>query len=153
MSVEIERKFLVDTTKLKDLPNGTVIKQGYIPTENQVTVRVRLKGEKAFLTLKGKSEGISRTEFEYQVPMDEAEEMLGGFCGDRIEKTRYEIAFGSHTWELDIFEGLNKGLVIAEIELQNENEQFDLPEWVTDEVSDDMRYYNINLMKNPFTRW
>jgi len=153
MATEIERKFLVDTAKLPPLPKPHIIKQGYVPA-NGVTVRVRLYDEKAFLTLKGRTQGVSRLEFEYPIPVPDAEEMLKALCMQPfIDKKRYEIIHKGHCWELDIFEGENQGLVIAEIELSSENEPFEKPEWVTQEVSADPRYRNGNLITNPYSQW
>ncbi len=153
MATEIERKFLVDTAKLPPLPKPHIIKQGYVPA-NGVTVRVRLYDDNAFLTLKGRTQGVSRLEFEYPIPVSDAEEMLKALCMQPfIDKKRYEIIYAGHCWELDIFEGENQGLVIAEIELSNENESFEKPEWVTQEVSADPRYRNGNLVTKPYSQW
>ncbi len=154
MGVEIERKFLIDETKLPTLQNGYTIKQGYIQTIDHTTVRIRVRGQEAFLTIKGKSQGASRLEFEYPIPLNDAEEMLTNLChASRVEKTRYLIEYEGHTWEVDIFEGSNKGLMIAEIELESEKEVFSLPEWVTKEVTEDVRYFNANLVERPYTSW
>lgn len=154
MAKEIERKFLVDTAKLPALPKGKVLKQGYVPTGGSATVRVRISNDQAFLTLKGKATGLTRSEFEYPVPLKDAQNILHELCSRPfIEKTRYLIPYGGHTWELDIFEGDNKGLVIAEIELESEDEIFERPVWVTKEVSDDTRYRNSNLITCPFCTW
>jgi len=154
MAKEIERKFLVDTAKLPTLPKGKVLKQGYVPTGGSATVRVRISNDQAFLTLKGKATGLTRSEFEYPVPLKDAQNILYELCSRPfIEKTRYLIPYGDHTWELDIFEGDNKGLVIAEIELESEDEIFERPVWVTKEVSDDTRYRNSNLITCPFCTW
>lgn len=154
MGVEIERKFLIDETKLPTLQNGYTIKQGYIQTIDHTTVRIRVRGQEAFLTIKGKSQGASRLEFEYPIPLNDAEEMLTNLChASRVEKTRYLIEYEGHTWEVDIFEGSNKGLMIAEIELKSEDEAFPLPEWVTKEVTEDVRYFNANLVEKPYKSW
>lgn len=153
MSKEIERKFLVYKEKLPPLPAPKVIKQGYI-SGGETTVRVRISNEKAFLTLKGKTKGLTRSEFEYAIPLSDAEAMLQELCiKPFIEKKRYLIEHAGHTWELDIFEGENEGLIVAEIELECENELFEKPEWVTEEVSDDPRYRNANLIKHPYKNW
>lgn len=153
MAQEIERKFLVDTAKLPPLPEPIIIKQGYIPAQN-ATVRIRLSDDKAFLTLKGKATGITRSEFEYPIPVSDAHSMLEELCArPYIDKKRYRIDVAGHTWELDIFEGENKGLVVAEIELENEDAVFEKPEWITEEVSDDPRYRNAYLVNSPFTKW
>ena len=153
MSKEIERKFLVYKEKLPPLPAPKVIKQGYI-LGGETTVRVRISNEKAFLTLKGKTKGLTRSEFEYAISFLDAEAILQELCiKPFIEKKRYLIEYAGHTWELDIFEGENKGLIVAEIELECENEPFEKPEWVTEEVSDDPRYRNANLIKHPYKNW
>ncbi|HEY9189855.1 MAG TPA: CYTH domain-containing protein [Sulfurovum sp.] len=154
MGVEIERKFLTDETKLPTLQNGYRIKQGYIQTADHTTVRVRIRDKEAFLTIKGKSQGASRLEFEYPIPLQDAEEMLENLChASLIEKTRYLLEHEGHTWEVDVFEGSNQGLIVAEIELQSEEEDFSLPEWVSKEVTEDVRYFNANLIKHPYADW
>jgi adenylate cyclase len=153
MATEIERKSLVDVQKLPPLPSPAIIKQGYIPAQN-ATVRVRLSNDQAFLTLKGRATGLTRSEFEYPVPVADAEAMLQELCVQPyIDKKRYLIEYEGHTWELDIFEGANEGLVIAEIELESEHEPFALPEWVEEEVSNDFRYRNANLVSHPYSQW
>lgn len=154
MGVEIECKFLIDKTKLPTLKNGYAIKQGYIQTADHTTVRIRIRDKEAFLTIKGKSRGASRLEFEYPIPLKDAEEMLTNLCqSSHIEKTRYLVEHEGHTWEIDVFEGSNKGLIVAEIELESENEDFSLPEWVSEEVTHDTRYFNSNLIERPYTDW
>ena len=154
MGVEIEHKFLVDKDKLPNLTNGYTIKQGYIQTVDHTTVRVRIRDKEAFLTIKGKSHGISRLEFEYPIPLQDAQVMLTNLCQEVIvEKTRYLIVHKGHTWELDIFEGTNKGLILAEIELTSEDETFTQPSWVTQNVTEDNRYANSNLIHNPYSLW
>jgi len=153
MGVEIERKFLVDPDRLPPLPAPIVIKQGYIPADN-ATVRVRLQNDEAFLTLKGKASGLVRSEFEYAVPAADALAMLTELCAPPlIEKKRYELLHDGHLWELDIFEGENAGLLLAEIELESETESFSLPPWADREVTEDKRYYNANLRTLPFRRF
>jgi adenylate cyclase len=153
MAQEIERKFLVDTDKLPPLPQPLVIKQGYIPAQG-ATVRVRISNDHAFLTLKGRARGLTRSEFEYPIPVTDAEAMLEELCiQPYIDKKRYLIEYKGHTWELDIFEGENAGLIVAEIELSSETEPFEKPEWVTQEVSDDPHYRNAYLVKNPYKNW
>jgi len=150
---EIERKFLVDSSKLPTLPKGHIMKQGYVPTQG-ITVRARISDDQAFLTLKGRATGLSRSEFEYPIPVEDAEEILNELCAHPlIEKTRYLIPYGGHTWELDIFEGENEGLIIAEIELGSENEAFELPVWAIEDVSYDTKYRNANLRAYPFYEW
>jgi adenylate cyclase len=148
MAKEIERKFLVsDDISLPSVSKR--IKQGYIPRANNVTVRIRTVDDLiAYITIKGPTEGISRDEFEYKIPYEDALEMFS-LCSDILVKRRYYLG----RWEVDVFEGLNEGLVLAEIELNSEDEAFDLPEWVLDDVTHDKRYSNSNLINNPFTAW
>ncbi|WP_086933506.1 CYTH domain-containing protein [Agarilytica rhodophyticola] len=154
MPNEIERKYLVDLTRVGTLENGVLMKQGYIPTADNTAVRVRIAGTKAWLTLKGENKGLTRTEFEYEIPQQDAKEMLSQLCkGPSIEKTRYLIRHRHHNWELDIFHGDNEGLVVAEIELNHESEHFEVPTWVTTEVSGDSKYYNSSLLTYPFKQW
>jgi len=152
MGIEIERKFLTDTNKLPPLQNGYTIKQGYIQTVDYTTVRVRIRNTEAFLTIKGKNVGASRLEFEYPIPLQDANEMLDNLCQTSvIEKTRYLVEHEGYVWEVDVFEGSNQGLVVAEVELDSEEEAFSLPSWVAQEVTDDVRYFNSNLVENPYT--
>ncbi|RVU84674.1 CYTH domain-containing protein [Leucothrix sargassi] len=154
MATEIERKFLVDLQALGELGEGTFIKQAYIATADKTAVRLRLKGEQAFLTLKGANNGISRSEFEYPIPVADAQAIMAELCsGPAIEKTRYLIEHSGHTWELDIFYGDNEGLIVAEIELSSESEHFEKPNWVKEEVSGDPKYYNSSLLNNPYKQW
>ncbi len=154
MAVEIERKYLVIHDKLPPLHNGELIFQSYVPTSNNSTVRVRLCGANAFLTLKGPTHGISRAEFEYPIPAADAHEMLTRLCAPgAIEKTRYKILFDGMMWEVDVFAGVNNGLVLAEIELESETQSFQIPDWIGAEVSADLRYSNQALMKTPWTTW
>jgi len=156
MPKEIERKFLVDLNEVELPPHGRAIKQGYFPIADHVrtVVRVRVSDDKAFLTIKGANVGAVRPEYEYPIPRTDALEMLNDLCQKPfIEKTRYGIQVGTHVWEVDIFQGENEGLVLAEVELAHESEQFDLPDWVRKEVTDDSRYYNANLLGNPFSNW
>lgn len=154
MSQEIERKFLVDPARLGPLTHGVNMRQGFIETADLTVVRVRVAGEAAWLTLKGANTGAVRTEFEYPIPPADAEQILAEMCTDRIiVKTRYLKQVGGHTWEIDVFENDNAGLIVAEVEIESEKDQPQLPDWVTEEVTGDARYYNINLMLNPVTRW
>jgi len=154
MAKEIERKFLVHAHKLPSLPSPHIIKQGYVPTTEGATVRIRISNEKAFLTLKGKATGLTRSEFEYAIPLADAQAMLDELCTTPyIAKRRYLINHAGHTWELDIFEGENQGLIVAEIELESEDEAFEKPAWVAAEVSDDPRYRNAYLVTYPFSQW
>lgn len=155
MAMEIEHKYLVvsDTWK-PHVQRSTEIVQGYLNGGGQATVRVRIKGENAFLTIKGRSEGISRAEFEYPIPVPDARAMLDGLAeGPVVEKVRHVVDVDGHAWEVDVFAGDNEGLVMAELEVGSEDEQFTVPDWAGLEVSDDPRYYNVNLAKNPFRNW
>ena len=154
MATEIERKFLVDPATVGALEDGQIIRQGYISTEANAVVRVRLAGEQAWLTLKGAATGISRSEFEYPIPSADAQQMIAGFCGARvISKTRYRRYHAGYLWEIDVFDGDNTGLIVAEVELASESEQPELPPWVGREVSGDLRYYNSSLCSHPFRDW
>ena len=155
MGMEIERKFLVDHEKWHHLkkPAGTPYRQGYLLDDESRTVRIRVAGDKGFITIKGTSTGISRKEFEYEIPVDEATEMIGELAVSEIQKTRHNINFEGKLWEVDEFSGDNDGLIMAEIELKAEDEAFEKPDWITVEVSDDERYYNSYLSKNPFKTW
>lgn len=152
MGIEIERKFLINFEKInkEDIKSSNIIKQGYLPTTNNTVVRVRISENKGYLTIKGENNGITRSEFEYEIPLLEAEEMISQFCSKLIEKERFNILIGEHNWEVDVFKGDNEGLIIAEIELSSVEEKFVIPEWVIKEVTDDNRYYNNQLLKNPF---
>lgn len=154
MAIEIERKFLVKSEAWRSLATGTVYCQGYIATAPGRTVRVRIIGDQGYLTIKGPSNGRSRAEFEYPIPVKDATEMLETLC-DRpfIEKKRYKIIQGELTWEVDEFFGDNQGLILAEVELKDENQAIDLPDWIGEEVSADARYYNASLVKNPYCQW
>ncbi len=155
MGLEIERKFLVvnDSWKMSVESESRLI-QGYLSTEKNATIRVRVKGDCAYLTIKGATTGIKRSEYEYEIPVKDAEEMLqNNSLGAVISKQRYKVRCGEHVWDLDLFHGDNEGLVMAEVELSTEDEQFELPDWAGMEVSDDVRYYNANLVENPYRRW
>ena len=154
MGLEIERKFLVIGTAWQTLAAGALTRQGYLSSAAERTVRVRIAGDQGFLTVKGKSRGLSRVEFEYAIPVEDAAAMLDGLCEKPlIEKTRYRVPFGAHTWEVDEFHGANAGLVVAEVELASADDEPALPPWVGQEVSLDPRYFNANLVKRPFTTW
>lgn len=154
--IEIERKFLVtsDTYK-KEAFSQKRIKQGYLSSVPERTVRVRTKGDKAFITIKGASNetGMSRFEWEKEIPVDEANKLLLLCEKGVIDKTRFEVKIGNHIYEIDEFYGENKGLVVAEIELHSEDETFEKPNWLGKEVTNDNRYYNSNLSINPYTNW
>ena len=154
MAQEIERKFLVAGASWKDGAIGMLIRQGYLSSVKERTVRVRVAGGKAFLTIKGVNRGVTRTEFEYPIPVDEAEAMLGALCEHPlVEKTRWVVPFEGFTWEVDEFHGENAGLVVAEVELPTAETKPALPPWVREEVSSDPRYFNANLAKKPFATW
>ena len=155
MGVEIERKFLVDHEKwsLVNKPQGTYLKQGYILNDVHKIIRVRIAGQQAYITLKGAASGITRSEFEYSIPVKDAVELLDQFAGACIEKTRYRISFNEKVWEVDVFAGDNAGLIVAEIELTHEQETFNLPDWIGDEVTGQDKYYNSSLSVHPFNRW
>lgn len=156
MATEIERKFLVDDRLLPPLPTGQLVKQGYIRTKSLATVRVRIKGRQSFITIKAPSseDGLSRLEYEYPIPLDDAHSIIGNLCdGGIVEKTRYEIPYGGWVWEIDIFTGANSGLIIAEVELTASDSIFDIPEWAIQEVTGDIRYYNLRLAHSPWSDW
>jgi len=153
LGIEIERKFLVDTAKLPPLLNGKKLLQGYL-VHRAPSIRIRTSDDEAFLTIKGdSSNGITRSEFEYSIPYADALELLKQCKGLLISKIRYEIPYEGHLWELDIFEDENKGLIVAEIELDDENEEFKLPNWAKTEVSNDPRYTNASLSQLPYSQW
>lgn len=154
MPKEIERKFLIDLTKLEPLESGTLIKQGYIATADKTVVRARVAGDKAYLTLKGANKGVVRSEFEYEISVEDAQAIIAELCnGPVVEKIRYLVEHSGHTWEVDVFHGDNEGLIVAEIELESAEEAFELPLWVVNEVSGDPRYYNSSLLDHPFKNW
>ena len=154
MGQEIERKFLVRGDDWRGLATGKTYRQGYLSTVKERTVRVRTIDDKGFLTIKGISRGVSRSEFEYEIPAEEANELLDDLCErPLIEKRRYKIPAGRHTWEVDEFLGENDGLIVAEIELASESEAFERPSWIGEEVSSDPRYFNANLIRNPYKNW
>lgn len=154
MGKEIERKFLVKDETYKKLCSGKQYKQGYLNSSPERTVRVRLIDNKGFLTIKDKGNNLTRSEFEYEIPYIDAEEILNNICEKPIiVKTRYSYNYMGHLWEIDEFHGENEGLVVAEIELSNESENFILPDWIGEEVSYDSRYLNSHLISNPYKRW
>ncbi len=154
MGKEIERKFRVKGDAWKSLAKGTRYCQGYLSSVKERTVRVRTVGDKGFLTVKGITTGASRTEYEYPIPVSDAEGMLNDLCEKPlIEKNRYKIKDRNLTWEVDEFFGENKGLIVAEVELQSEGQSVGKPEWIGEEVTGDPRYFNANLIKHPYTKW
>jgi adenylate cyclase len=154
MPQEIERKFLVVGDGWRNTAEAEHLRQGFLSTEPERTVRVRLAGSQGSLTIKGKTIGARRQEFEYEIPGADAQRMLDTLCErPLIEKVRYTLRVGRHTWEVDVFEGENAGLVIAEVELESEEEAFEKPDWAGEEVTDDSRYFNSNLVAKPFRTW
>lgn len=155
MATEIERKFLVEGDFSGKVSSAQRIVQGYISSVPGRTVRIRIRGNEGFLTIKGPSDekGLSRYEFEQKIPLADAEELLKLCEPGAIDKVRHLIPSGKHTWEVDVFHGANEGLILAEIELSSEEEPFDKPAWLGREVSGDRRYYNSMLTKDPYTRW
>ena len=159
MGIEIERKFLLKNDDWRPLVTAThVIKQGYLQSglekSQKSSVRIRISNEQANINIKSVDLSMVRQEFEYKIPLQDAQEMIRTLCdGVVVEKTRYHVPYETHLWEVDVFEGLNSGLQMAEIELSNIDEHFELPEWIGEEVSYDERYYNICLLKHPFQQW
>lgn len=148
MGIEIERKFLVDKKKWEAVKpsKGVHIVQGYLSKSPEKTIRIRVKGDQGFITIKGQTKNISRVEFEYEIPKMEAVELLNTFCIKRIDKVRYELVFDGCVWEVDEFITPESGLILAEIELSNENEVFNLPDWIGKEVSNQAKYFNSNMI-------
>ena len=155
MATEIERKFLVHRDAWPADPvAGVRYRQGYLASFPSPVVRVRVAGKHGYLTIKGPSSGIARKEFEYPIPLADAEEMLDTLCATPIiEKVRYRVPYAGFTWEVDAFEGANAGLLLAEVELPAADAPVELPPWVGREVSDDPRYFNANLAVHPFAEW
>ena len=154
MGKEIERKFLVIGDAWRSLGQPTRYRQGYLSTVKERTVRVRTIADKGYLTIKGVNRGIVRTEFEYEIPIDDANALLDGLCErPLIEKDRYKISHGPLTWEVDEFFGQNAGLIMAEVELESDDQHLEIPAWIGREVSDDPRYFNANLIANPYGTW
>jgi adenylate cyclase len=154
MGKEIERKFLIANDSWRGLVEGKRYRQGYLSTVKERTVRVRTAGDHGYITVKGISVGASRLEYEYVIPLADANEMLDRLCErPLVEKTRYRIPQGEIAWEIDEFEGENKGLITAEVELKDEHQQVSFPGWLGQEVTGDPRYFNANLVAKPFTTW
>ncbi|HVD97817.1 MAG TPA: CYTH domain-containing protein [Cytophagaceae bacterium] len=155
MPIETERKFLVkkDLWQKTDKPIPDFYRQGYLYSDASKTIRIRIANKEAWITIKGKTTGASRPEYEYNIPADEAQEMLTNMTENCIEKYRYKIMVQGKLWEVDDFKGDNEGLLLAEIELENENESFALPEWIGEEVTEDPRYFNASLSKLPYSKW
>jgi len=154
MGLEIERKFLVkgDTWRAV-VVSTTEIKQGYLNAAPERTVRIRIYGAKGFITIKGKNENLTRKEFEYEIPLTDAESLIELCEQPIIEKTRHIYNYMGNKWEVDEFKGDNAGLIMAEVELKDENQKVEIPGWIGEEVSSDRRYYNSSLIKNPYSKW
>jgi adenylate cyclase len=154
VATEIERKFLVTGDQWRAVSTGETICQGYVCADHQQSVRVRVAGSKAFLTLKKAGNGFSRLEFEYDIPLADAQEMLATMCGGRlVEKIRYTLVESDREWVVDVFGGENAGLVVAEVELDSEDQHVELPSWAGREVTNEPCYLNTNLLKRPYTSW
>ena len=154
MAREIERKFLVKDTRWRRSASGVHYRQGYLHTSRECSVRVRIAGDTAFLTVKGATQGMSRDEYEYPIPVGDAQVMLDRLCPQpQIEKIRYTLEYRGFTWEIDEFLGANQGLIVAEIELSEEHQAFPLPDWIGAEVTGMAQYYNSCLCHHPFTQW
>jgi adenylate cyclase len=155
MAVEIERKFMIHQDLWYALlkPEGNSIVQAYLVNEPEKVIRIRVDDSQGFITIKGPVQNLTRLEFEYPIPLKEALEIIGHFSKKRIEKMRYKIEFKGHIWEIDEFFGENEGLILAEIELKKEEETFEKPSWIGEEVTSDFRYYNSYLFDHPFTSW
>jgi adenylate cyclase len=154
MGIEIERKFLLNGEGWKGLGQPTLMRQGYLVADPVRTVRVRIEGERAVITIKSKTTGATRGEWEYEIPVPDAAELLDRLCEQPlVEKVRHRIEHAGHTWEVDEFRGENAGLVVAEIELGSEDEAFGKPDWIGQEVTGDPRYYNSSLIRLPYSKW
>lgn len=155
MPIEIERKFLLkDDSWRTQVSSSARIRQGYLAPVSKASVRVRLDGERANINIKSATLGVRRMEYEYFIPVDEAVELLDQLCQTpQINKTRFKVEHAGYVWEIDEFYGDNEGLIVAEIELDDESESFEKPVWLGEEVSGDARYYNVNLAKQPFKNW
>lgn len=155
MGQEIERKYLVDKNKWQklDKPSGQFYRQGYLFTDPNKTIRVRQTTDKGYLAIKGLTIAATRPEYEYEIPLGEAKELLDNFCVSELTKVRYKILFDNKIWEVDEFLGDNTGLIVAEIELNSEDESYKIPEWLEKEVTGEEKYYNSNLTINPYKNW
>ena len=155
MAIEIERKFLLRDDSWQDsADDGVLIRQGYLAGSEKSSIRVRIAGDKANINIKSATLDIARQEYEYSIPVVEANEMLDTLCeGPLIEKIRYHVQHDRHCWEIDVFSGDNQGLVVAEVELKSVNEKFESPDWLGEEVSGDARYYNVCLVRHPYKDW
>jgi CYTH domain-containing protein len=155
MALEIERKFLVDADFMAEATSSSRIVQGYLASSPSASVRVRIYGEKGYMTVKGRisQSGMSRFEWEKEIPVDEALSLLMLCGGGVIDKVRHIVPFGGHEFEVDVFAGANEGLILAELELSSEDESFEKPSWLGQEVTGDMRYHNSMLLKHPYNKW
>jgi len=154
MGTEIERKFLLKDDSWRSRAMGTKYRQGYLNSTRERTVRVRTIDDKGFLTIKGINRGATRVEYEYEIPVAEAEAMLGELCEKPlIEKCRYKIEYRDLIWEVDEFFGENQGLIMAEVELESEDQRYEKPQWIGEEVTGDPKYFNSNLINNPYRKW
>ncbi|MGB1217100.1 MAG: CYTH domain-containing protein [Saprospiraceae bacterium] len=154
MAQEIERKFLLKNSNWrKEVEKSYTIQQGYLSTDKKRTVRIRIKDTKGIITIKGETQGMSRLEFEYEIPLTDGNELIGLCHSPIIKKTRHIITHENLIWEIDVFEGKNQGLILAEVELESEEQKIILPTWIGQEVTDDVRYYNSNLVAFPFSEW
>ena len=154
MAQEIERKFLVTATTYRELTEGTHYRQGYLNSQKERVVRVRTIDEAGFMTVKGITKGATRLEYEYEIPAKDATELLDLLCEQPIiDKQRYKVKMGDFVWEIDEFHGENEGLTVAEVELESEDQEYPKPDWIGEEVTGDPRYYNSNLIANPFKNW
>lgn len=155
MAIEIEHKYLVKHDLWKEIvpEKSAVVKQAYLHSDISKTIRVRVMDDKGFITIKGKTTGASRSEFEYEIPHEDAISLIKELSDKVIEKTRHYINHGEHLWEVDVFEGDNAGLIVAEIELSSEQEKYSLPDWINENVTHDKRYANSNLLNVPFKEW
>ena len=155
MGIEIERKFLVIEDSWREAASaGMRYRQGYLSTDAGCSVRVRVSGDRAWLNIKSATVGVTRYEFEYEIPLADADALLDDLCvKPLIEKTRFIVEYDGHAWEIDVFEGDNAGLVVAEIELESAGEEVTLPAWAGKDVSHDVRYYNQRLVEHPYSRW
>lgn len=154
MGKEIERKFLVLRNEWDRNGEGLLYRQGYLSVEKQRVVRVRVVGNQGFITIKGIARGAARDEFEYEIPHSDAQQMLDELCiKPLIEKIRYRVKYSGMIWEIDEFKGDNEGLLLAEVELEDENQAVEPPRWIGQEVTGDPRYFNSNLIANPYIKW
>jgi adenylate cyclase len=155
MGIEIERKFLVNKEKWNQVikEEKSLFRQGYIISDPEKTVRVRLTDKEGYLTIKGPAVGLARPEYEYSIPKEDAQQLLDSFCQSEVSKIRYFIDHNDKLWEVDEFLGQNEGLIVAEIELVSEDESFSIPDWIDKEVTDEKKYSNSNLSINPYKNW